>query len=444
MLDKYKGRIIALLTVIFAVGVWDIIYYGIYKYEYNFILDTSYTLVIIAVLWWLSSFYDQSRILLKHLSKSEDRFKRLSESTFYVFSNLNQPVFQVDKELKITLLNPAWEKLTGFTIQESLGHSLISFIYPEDRKLVNVNTSISIKKKETIIQDEVRFRKKDGGFIWVEINTKIHYCESSAFESAVGTLTDITHWKLSENELMQINENLSIQSEKLKVVAQMSAAIAHEVRNPLTAIFGFIQLLKEQKNLQPQYIDVIFSEIERINVVLSEMLVLSKPQVTSFHKIDLYDTLEHVRALVSSETNMKSIALLLQKSPHPIWVYGEEIQLKQVFINILKNAIEALKPGGKIEINYDETKDFVSIYVKDNGPGIPKEILGMLGQPFYTSKEKGTGLGLTICYKIIENHRGKIHISSELGVGTTFEIILPLYKQEYLVKEPLELTASRT
>jgi two-component system, sporulation sensor kinase C len=429
MLERYKGRMIALLTVMCSIAIWDLIFYGIYQYEYNFLLDTIYTLFICVVLWWLSSYYDKSRLLLKNLLQSEARFKRLSESTFYVFSNLNQPVFQVDIEGKITLLNPAWEKLTGFTMQESIGQSLFSFIYPDDREIFFRSATFSLEKKETNAQDEVRFRKKEGGFIWVEINSKIHYCDFARYESAVGTLTDITHWKLSERELLQINENLSIQSEKLKVIAQMSAAIAHEVRNPLTSIYGFIQLLKEQKNLQPQYIDVIFSEIERINVVLSEMLVLSRPQVATFDKIDLYDILEHVRALVTSETNMKSITLSMQKSQESIWVYGDEIQLKQVFINIIKNAIEAMKTGGKIEINHDEKNDYVSVYVKDNGSGIPKEILGMIGQPFYTYKEKGTGLGLTICYKIIENHRGKIHITSEVGVGTTFEVILPLHRQ---------------
>ncbi len=426
MFEKYKGRFISLIVVICAIATWNTIYYGIYNYEYIFLLDTSYTIVVAGTLWWLSSYYDKSRILLKNLTESEEKFKRLSDSTNYVFNNLNQAVFQVDPQGKLTLLNPAWETLTGFKLQESLGENLFSFIYHDDRYLANEEAQKYIENRATSIQEEVRIKKKDGGFIWLEFNTKINYDASGIVESAVGTLTDITHWKLSESKLLQMNENLSIHSEKMGVIAQMSAAIAHEVRNPLTSISGFVQLLKENKHLSDEYIEVIYSEIDRINLVLSEMLLLAKPEVVSFKRIDLTQTLGNVFALISSEANMKSIQLTLQPSPHPIWVYGEENRLKQVFINIIKNAIEAMETGGRIKVYLDEQKDFVSIFVKDTGPGIPKEILGMIGQPFYTSKEKGTGLGLTICFKIIENHKGKIHISSEAGQGTTFEVILPV------------------
>lgn len=427
MFEKYKGRIVSTFTFICAIFLWNIIYYGYNHYSFNLLLDLSYTVIIAVIVWWLASYYDKSKILLENLRKSEEKYKKLLESTIYVFDNLNQVVYKTDHLGKITLLNPAWETLTGYKIKETLGQNLLSYIYPQDHpKVYNKGLKYTKNKKETM-KIEVRFRKKDGGFIWLELNTKLSYNYSNKLTSAVGTLTDITERKLSEKQLLQLNEDLAIRSEKLGVVAQMSAAIAHEVRNPLTSISGFLQLLKEQKQLNQEYIDVIFSEMKRIELVLNEMLILSKPQTVSFKKINLNDTLEHVIALISPEAHMKGTEIVITNPVVPMWVYGEENQLKQVFINIIKNAIEAMNKGGEIHIFHAFDQKHISIYIKDEGSGITKETLEKIGQPFYTTKEKGTGLGLTICFKIIENHKGKIHITSEVGTGTTFELILPRY-----------------
>lgn len=429
MLGRFKGRIISTSVFIFAIALWDSIYYGYYNYPFNAYLDLPYTIFIAILVWWLASYYDKSKLLLETLKESEEGLKKLSDTTNYVFENLNQAVFQVDHLGKITLLNPAWETLTGYSICESIGKEILSFVYPDDISGVEKRVLFQLDYNQETLQDEVRFRKKDGGFIWLQINMKLNYNSNGDFETAVGTLADITSWKTSESELLQLNENLSIQSDKLAIVAQMSAAIAHEVRNPLTSIFGFIQLLREQKSLNKEYIDIIVSEIERIDLVLSEMLVLSKPQAFALKKLDITKLLDNVITLVTTEANMKSVELKLHSMTKPVWISGEENRLKQVFINIIKNAIEALNHTGSIDIYYAEDADYISVYIKDNGVGIPKELLNKIGQPFYTSKEKGTGLGLTICFKIIENHKGKIHITSEAGVGSTFEIKLPLFKE---------------
>lgn len=425
MVEKYKGRLIATLTFIFAVSIWNLIYYYYNNYSFNLLLDLTYTIIVAIVVWWLASYYDKSKVLLKELKCSEEEYKKLSETTTYVFENLNQVVYQTDSLGNFTLLNSQWETLTGFTVQETIGKSIFMFIYPEDLVLATEKANCIFQTKDKVLQEEIRFRKKDGGFIWLQAHTKLNYNSNHDTFSSVGTLTDITEWKISEKQLLQINEDLAIKSDKLSVIAQMSAAIAHEVRNPLTSINGFLQLLHEQKHLKEEYFEIIFSEMKRIELVLTEMLVLSKPQAISFNKINLVQTLDLVLALIGTEANMKNIELLKETGNEPVWVYGEENHLKQVFINIIKNGIESMPNGGKIHIYLATNSEFVSIYFRDEGIGIPQETLNNIGQPFYTTKEKGTGLGLTICFKIIENHRGKIHITSQVKVGTTFEVILP-------------------
>ncbi|QQZ11240.1 ATP-binding protein [Heyndrickxia vini] len=425
MFGKFTGRIVATTFFVFAVTLWNSIFYGYYNYHFNMLLDLSYTIILAAIVWWIASYYDHSKFLLKNLTISEEKYKKLLDETNYVFNNLNQVVYQTDNCGNFIMLNPTWENLTGFTFDESIGVQLQSFVYHEDQFIAD-NIYNNNGTSHMSIRKEIRFRKNSGGFVWVELNMKYNYDVHNNLLSTVGTLTDITERKFSEQELLQLNEDLTIQSEKLSVIAQLSAAIAHEVRNPLTSISGFLQLLKERKELDLEYIRIIFSEIERIELVLGELLMLSKPQSVSFQTFDILKTIDYVVALLISKANMDNVEINNHKSAEPLWIYGDENQLKQVLINILKNAMESIGYNGKIEIVQCQSNNFVSLYIKDTGCGISEELLTKIGQPFYTTKEKGTGLGLTTCFKIIENHKGKIHISSQLGIGTTFEIILPI------------------
>lgn len=430
MFERYKGRLTSTIAFLIGMTTWNMVFYVAKNYEYDPWLDLPFTFTFAITAWCLGSYFDKSKVLFKKLSNSEENYKKLLETNTYLFNNLNQVVYQTDHLGCFTVLNPAWETVTGYSPLESIGRSLLFYVYHEDQEWMNQRAIETIKHSTQIVQEEVRLRKKDGGFVWIEVNSKFNFNDKGKLISTVGTLTDITEWKLSELKLLQLNEDLAIHSDKLSVVANMSAAIAHEVRNPLTSISGFIQLLKEQRHLQKEYIDVIFSEIERIELVLSEMLLLSKPQIVNLKKFDIIKTLDYVIALISTKANMNSIEIMLKKDDKPIWVYGEENQIKQVFINIIKNAIEAMQNGGKVHVSLVNDCQFVSIYFSDTGCGISKDTLEKIGQPFYTTKEKGTGLGLTTCFKIIENHKGKIHISSQVGIGTTFEVILPLTEAE--------------
>lgn len=428
LLRKYKARIICTLFFLVVMLTWNLIYYGYNGYTFNPYLDLPFSLVTAASVWWLSSFHDRSNILYHRLSHSAEDYNKLLESSNFVFNSLDQVVFKTDMFGKLTMLNPAWQQVSGYSVFESLGENFLLWIHPEDRsKTMNILKNRCNAKKQSVVL-EYRFRKSNGEYIWIESNTKLIYDTYGNLISTVGTLIDITERKHSEQELMQQNEILAMQSQRLSTVANLSASIAHEVRNPLTSISGFLQLLKEQNQLKKEYIDLIFSEIDRIELVLSELLMLSKPQQTQNMKFDIVKTLDYVLTLISSKANMNSIELNMKKLRKPIWVYGDENQIKQVFINLFKNSIEAIGNGGEITVSYRSSEHFVSIYIRDNGPGIPNEILENIGKLFFTTKEKGTGLGLATCRKIIEKHNGKLQIISREGEGTTCEVIFPVYE----------------
>ncbi|MGG7620424.1 ATP-binding protein [Bacillus coreaensis] len=193
----------------------------------------------------------------------------------------------------------------------------------------------------------------------------------------------------------------------------------------LEILRGFVQLFKGDQD-QNVYYDIVLSELDRINGIVGEFLFLSKPTTTAMQERDVRKLLSDVVTLIQTQTILSNIQIGMEYESNLPYVYCDENQLKQVFLNILKNATEAMPNGGTIELKVKKDKaKGVLIQIADQGVGIPKERIPTLGEPFYTTKEKGTGLGLMTCYKIIDNHKGQLQIESEVNQGTTVQIFLP-------------------
>ncbi|PFA68231.1 PAS domain-containing sensor histidine kinase [Bacillus sp. AFS015802] len=223
----------------------------------------------------------------------------------------------------------------------------------------------------------------------------------------------------------KIAEEMLLRKEKLSVVGELAAGIAHEIRNPLTSIKGFIQLLKENEHVSDQYLTVMSSEMDRINQIVGELLILSKPQMRTYQTFDMSEVLRYVVKVMGHEALLKGITLHVKLPTSPIHVFGDKNQCIQVLINIIKNAIESMDEGD-IDIDWKLRDQSVLIAIQDQGIGIPPDRLKRLGEPFFTLKEKGMGLGLTISQKIIEDHKGSLLIESEVDKGTKVEVTFPV------------------
>jgi two-component system sporulation sensor kinase A len=231
------------------------------------------------------------------------------------------------------------------------------------------------------------------------------------------------------------NEELLINSEKLYVAGQLAAGIAHEIRNPLTSLKGFLQLIASGRKNNSTYYDIMNAELDRIEDIVSELLMLSKPQVYELTYQDMRVIMRDTVTLLETQAILHNIAIETEYGTDPLWIYGVENQVKQVFINVIKNAIEAMIDGGMISITLSRESDGVYVRISDEGPGIGDDQMAKIGQPFYTTKEKGTGLGLMVSYKIVDNHHGKIIVTSQLGKGTMFEIMLPFRYPDAAIKK---------
>lgn len=221
-------------------------------------------------------------------------------------------------------------------------------------------------------------------------------------------------------------EELALRREKLSVVGELAAGIAHEIRNPLTTVKGFVQLQKEKSESTSQISDIILSELDRINQIVSELLVFSKPQSKILKEFKVRELIDYVIKLTSHEAILYNVEVMVENHAAEATLYGDKNELIQVFVNVIKNSIDAMPNGGKTRIRTDIAGDKVKIEVIDTGVGIPKERLEKIGEPFFTLKEKGMGLGLTMSNKIIQDHKGTFKIKSKVGLGTKVIITLPV------------------
>lgn len=226
-------------------------------------------------------------------------------------------------------------------------------------------------------------------------------------------------------------------AERLAAVGQLAAGLAHEIRNPLTAIRSTMQyLLKGIDPGEPRHelIEELLSEVDRINSTVSGLLTLSRSGELRLAEIDLLAPLSTSVHLVQARADEQKVVLETQFSREPLRILGDAGQLKQVFLNLILNALQAMSEGGRITITAGPwgspsgggAAAWAQVRIADTGPGIPEDELRRVFDPFFTTKKEGTGLGLSICHGIIEQHQGEIRLESEIGRGTTALVRLPL------------------
>ncbi|MFY4775449.1 ATP-binding protein [Metabacillus sp. RGM 3146] len=235
---------------------------------------------------------------------------------------------------------------------------------------------------------------------------------------------------ISQNALYRLR---IIKSEKLAIASELAASVAHEVRNPLTVVRGFIQLMgQEAKEINPkniEYTDLVLSELDRAQEIITDYLNLARQQYFEKEKLNLTELLVEVSKIMTSYANYKAVTIETHIAEN-LYVEGDASRLKQVFLNLVKNAIEAVSLSeGLVLIKAYASREFIRVRIIDNGIGMSSEQIARLGEPYFTLKEKGTGLGLTVTFSIIEQHEGTIRYQSELNKGTSTTVSIPIYSK---------------
>ncbi|WP_062238247.1 PAS domain S-box protein [Fictibacillus sp. FJAT-27399] len=346
------------------------------------------------------------------LQESESRYRLLAENSTDIISTHNV-------EGEMLYVSPACEQLLGYTPQELLSKKAFDLFHPSDiRRSLKVHEQLL--KGSEISNFQFRLKSKKGEYHCVEATCR------GIKDELTGEVIEIIAVTRDISERLEAEELLR-KSEKLSIVGQLAASVAHEIRNPLTALKGFIQLFQSKGIVDcEKYYGIILDELNRIEQIITELLILAKPQSKMVEKKGIKELIHYVVDLLDRQALVHNVHIVCDLEENLPLINCVENELKQVFINLVKNAIEAMPDGGIIHIDSERKGRNIEIIIQDQGCGIPPESLMKLGEPFYSTKEKGTGLGLMTSYKIIQEHFGQINIESDSGRGTAVKIILPI------------------
>jgi two-component system, sporulation sensor kinase E len=338
-------------------------------------------------------------------------------------SNIHLGILLLDQNRKVVEMNQAASRFLGIERRKVLHRSLeewIPLLPLAQPQFTSLLIERCIERKQIEMSWEVGELTQH---LSITVNPVTDHKQS--FAGVYVVIQDIT-------ELCELRQQVR-QDDRLVILGQIAAATAHEIRNPLTSIKGFLQMigdrLREKKQQKERsYIDLMLKEISRINNLIGEFLLLSRPRHARLGSVSLTRILKEILPIIKNEAILHNVDLKIERrlSSLPLVLADGEL-LKQVFLNLCKNAIEAMGEGGELTIRFriEELARKLVVHIIDAGPGISGQMMGKIFEPFFTTKENGTGLGLSVCRQIIHEIGGLIEVSS-CNMGTTFRVHLPL------------------
>ena len=339
--------------------------------------------------------------------------------------NANEAFVTIDENHTVIFFNKAAEKIFGYSRKEVIGRDLNVIMSPgcsrDHRQAVTryVKTRIPGRIGH---ETEMLARRRNGATFPASISFSVTEVNGRLFFT--GIVRDMTEKRALQEQIMR--------SERMAALGQLAAEITHEIKNPLMLIGGFAQQLSrvidDKKNLEK--VKIITDEVARLEKLLTDLREFHLPQIIASEKVDLKELLQEIYFMVKDDCEKKNIRTELKIDDKALLVTGDRYSLKQVFLNLFKNSMDAMEHGGVLSIQTSLIGDQVEITVADEGCGIPEQDKEKIFSPFFTTKKHGTGLGLCISKRIIEEHAdGSLSMKSKEGKGTSFKISLPVYHE---------------
>lgn len=359
-------------------------------------------------------YFDKTR---RELAQREESYRLLAENALDVIFR-----YQLKPSPRFEYISPSIAATTGYLPEEYYANPnlMASIVHKDDQETFkNFLCAPDSPDKQSLT---VRLlRKFDQKQIWVEQNSVPIYNKTGEVQAIEGVIRDITLRKKMEQEMLRF--------ERLNTIGQMAANLAHEIRNPMTTVRGYLQFLssKEEYVKHRGQFNLMMEELDRANAIIREYLAMSRDKVSDFKVCQLNIIIETLFPLVQADANASMIAIELDLQEIPD-IYLDENELRQVILNLVRNGLEAMASGGTLTLHTFVKEGNVVMAVQDQGVGIPPHILENLGTPFITSKEMGTGLGVPMCYKIAQRHQATMTFDTS-SQGTTVSMHFPIDRQ---------------
>lgn len=343
-----------------------------------------------------------------------ERVKLAEQELENIFESISDMVYFVTEDYVIKNINPAVSRRIGKPTQEIIGKKCYEIFHGMDGPWSACPHQRAVEQREPCVKEfEDHFL---GGTFIMSCSPILD--EAGKFVGTVNILSDVT-------ELKNLRERV-IKTDRLAALGEVAARVAHEIRNPLVSLGGFARRLEKQLNGNlKEYADIIAKEVERLETILNEILSFVKETRVRKVIVGAQKLMEEVVSLIRSEMNDRGISLVTDFGD-PIELFVDPNRVKDALLNIVRNAVQAVEGGGAVSLRiYRKDLDCI-MEISDTGPGISREHLPFIFDPFFTTKKEGTGLGLAVTHRIIEEHDGRIEVESGEGKGSTFRVLIPI------------------
>jgi len=375
----------------------------------------------------------------QEVRESQQKFERL-------FMNNPEAADYLDPDFHVLNVNSRFEQLFGYSLDEIKGKHINSIVVPKDK--MNDAETLDKKAEKGYAHHETLRRRKDGSLISVSISAAPIIVDGKLI-GTVGLYKDITERKQMEEKLEKYSENLEelvkkrtkelreaqdrlVKTERLAAIGELATMVGHDLRNPLQSIENATYYLSsEMSRLFPstpkpqktiEMIQVLRDSVNYADKIIRDLQDFSATRKPMLKKTDINATVKETLSQIKAPENVR----LITELGHLPYIEADKDQKKRAFLNLALNGVQAMENGGRLKVSTKKTKGFVEISFEDTGTGMPKENMEKIFTPFFTTRAKGMGMGLPICKKFVDAHRGRIEVESEVGKGSTFKVKLPV------------------